>query len=422
MRHIFSKIIGNSDQFPLQHRLFNAFTFIGFILVLCTLVFNSLSGLYYSALVSLAIAILFAAAYYQSTVKNRYISSFVIMILCLDLLLGINYFYNAGVAGPTLFLLLGVYLATMMLSPKAQYIFWTFLNGILILILLGTEYNFPETIRGTYSHRLVYFLDNLITYLIVSLLIAAGVITFVYHYTAERRTVEEQSTLLGRLNDEKIRLISVLSHDLRAPISGIQAYLDGSFRESLSAEEREMVEQHLLDLTQQTQQLLNSILDWSKEYYHVEQVQLSTIDLTKCLQHSIALYTHVAQHKKIRLIVNTASHLNITGNEAMTQLIIRNLIDNAIKFTKEGGEIRLETRRKGNKAIVSVADSGSGTAQPIAVDISKSLNKATDGYSLKEGGLGLTMCKQYTEVQGGSITYSTNMLGGSTFLLQFPTS
>ncbi|GAA4800795.1 hypothetical protein GCM10023231_31970 [Olivibacter ginsenosidimutans] len=421
IRNILSKIVGDPTQFSLQHRLFNAFTFIGFILVLATLIFNSFSGLYYSALISLVISLLFASSYYQSTVKKRYIQSFVIMIICLNLLLGINYFYNAGVAGPTLLLLLGVYLATMVLSPKDQYIFWTVFNGILIIVLLGIEFNFPNTIRGTYSERSVYFLDNLITYLIVSLLTAAGVITFVYHYNVERKTVEQQSELLGLLNDEKIRLISILSHDLRAPISGIQTYLNRFFHENLSAEEKRIVEQQLLSLTQQTQQLLDSVLTWSKAYYHVEQVQLSTIDLAECLRQSTALYTHLAQHKKINLIIQTQAHLRVTGNEAMTLLIIRNLIDNAIKFTDEGGEIRLETRKEGNAAIVSVADSGTGKARQIAKDLFEKINNPTD-RNIKDVGLGLTMCKQYAEAQGGHISYSTNISGGTTFLVQFPTS
>lgn len=419
LQHLFSKIIGNPTQFSLQHRLFNAFTSIGFVLVVGTLLFNSLSGLYYSALISLASAILFAAAYYWSTVKNRYLQSFVIMVICLDLFLAINYFYNAGMAGPTLFLLLGVYLATMMLSPKNQYVFWTIFNNILIILLLATEFNFPDSIKSTYDSRSIYFLDNLITYLIVSLLVAAGVITFVYHYTVERKTVEKQSKLLGLLNDEKIRLISILSHDLRAPISGIQAYLDRLFYESLTIEEKEIVEQNLLDLTHRTQQLLNNVLNWSKDYYHVEQVQLSTVDLTKSLQLSLELYRHIAQHKQIKLRIDATTPLPFIGNEAIAQLIIRNLIDNAIKFTKEGGEIRLETRREGKTALISVADSGSGDSQRIAEELSKALSSPLDSDRINNG-LGLIMCKQYTEALGGAISCVNNPLGGVTFSIQFP--
>lgn len=419
LKHLFSKIVGNPKHFTLQHRLFNAFTFIGFVLVLATLVFNSLSGLYYSALVSVAIAILFGTAYYQSTVKNRYLQGFVIIVICLDLLLAVNYFYNAGVAGPTLFLLLGVYLATMMLSPKSQYIFWTIFNNVLIIFLLAIEFNFPDSIKSTYNSRSVYFLDNLITYLVVSLLIAAGVITFVFHYTVERETVEKQSKLLALLNDEKIRLISILSHDLRAPISGIQSYLDRFFYENLTIEEKETIEQHLLDLTNRTQQLLSNVLNWSKEYYHVEQAQLTTVDLTNSLQLSLELYTHLAQHKRIKLVLNTIASLHIISNEAITQLIIRNLIDNAIKFTKEGGEIQLETRKEGKTAFFTVADSGSGDALPIAEKISKALDSSVDNYRINSG-LGLMMCKQYTEALGGSIQCSTNALGGTTFLVQLP--
>jgi len=404
------KIVGDPAQFSLQNRLFNAFTFIGFILVLITLLFNSISGLIYSALVSLTISLLFAFSYYQSVVKKRYKQAFIVMIICLNLLLGINYFYNAGVAGPTLLLLLGVYLATMMLSPKKQYILWTVFNILLIAALLGIQFNFPNSIKSTYTDRSVYFLDNLITYIVVSLLIAAGVISFVYHYNLERKTVEQQSKLLGLLNDEKIRLISILSHDLRAPMAGIQAYLGSLFNESLSIEEKKLIEQHLLDLANETQHLLNSVLNWSKEYYHVEQVQLSIIDLTDCLGQSTKLYTHLAQHKKINLTMHTHhDHVCAAGNEAMMLLIMRNLIDNAIKFTKEGGEIHVETRKEGNNAIVSVADSG--TARESA---------SSNAIRAKEIGLGLTMCKQYAEAQGGSISYTANILGGTTFLVQFP--
>ncbi|MGK9123953.1 HAMP domain-containing histidine kinase [Olivibacter sp. SA151] len=421
LQHLFSKIVGNPKQFTLQHRLFNAFTFIGFVLVLGTLIFNSLSGLYYPALISLVAAVLLGAAYYQSTIKNRYLQTFVIIAVCLNLLLAINYFYNAGVAGPTLFLLLGVYLATMMISPKHQYIFWTILHNTLIILLLIIEFNFPDSIKSTYTSRSIYFLDNLITYLVVSLLVAAGVITFVFHYTVERKTVEKQSKLLGLLNDEKIRLISILSHDLRSPISGIQSYLDRLFYESLTTEEKEIIEQHLLDLTNRTQQLLNSVLHWSKDYYHVDQMQLSTVDLTKSLRHSSKLYTHLAQHKRIKLVLNSSSPLHIISNEAITQLIIRNLIDNAIKFTKEGGEIHLKTRKEGKTALISVADSGSGESQSVAEKISKSFENSADTYRINSG-LGLMMCKQYTEALGGSIHCNTNALGGTTFVVRLPLS
>jgi len=415
-------IIGSSVNFTLQIRILHTFCFIAINLAVLTIFFNFLAKLYYSAIASLAIFIGLLLSFFLSRLKNKSTSGFVLLICTMNIALTFNYFFNAGIKGPTLLLLLATYLGTVMITPNKGYFIITVSNITLVFSLLTIEFLYPSLIKDTYTGAGTYFLDHLITYIVVSMIIATGVTFVIKNYQKEQLAVNEQARVLGMLNDEKAKLISILSHDLRAPLAGIKTYLGNFVNKDISINEREEIERALLDLTNQTSQLLDDILSWSSDYFKAKKVEMHTLDIGLSLAKSKELFQHLADQKQLSLDLQLEPNLEINGNEALIQLILRNLIHNAIKFTSVGGSISLNAYTENTTtALVTISDSGTGTAILLTEDIFNSSGISNLGTQSEQGfGLGLPLCKQYTEAQYGTLKFQQNEHGGATFFLRFP--
>jgi len=228
--------------------------------------------------------------------------------------------------------------------------------------------------------------------------------------------MKKRSLELEQLNQVKDKFFSVISHDLRSPINSLSAILDLMAKNQIRPEELPHLTQELQLQFNHTKTLINNLLDWTLLQMDKLRIQPTKIHLKDVVDDNFKLLSslHIKAIKLTNLVPNDVyAHADLN----MISLVLRNLILNGIKFTEAGGEIKVNAERQGEELIVSVQDNGVG----ISPEVQKILFEKTTGYSTrgtaneKGTGLGLILCKEFVERNGGKIWLNSEEGKGSTF-------
>ncbi len=233
------------------------------------------------------------------------------------------------------------------------------------------------------------------------------------------RTKEE----LERLNDEKNKFFSIIAHDLRGPFNSILGYTELLARtaDTLSTDQVKEYADNAYVAGIGVFKLLENLLEWARLQMDRIECEPAATNLGEIAGQTMELLASVAKDKGVKL------ESTLTGETAyidsrMIETVIRNLVNNAIKFTNSGGSIVIATKNSGDFIEVSITDSGVGMEADKAAGVfSLSGSSSTDGTEGEKGtGLGLLLCKELVERQGGEI-YATSKPGeGSTFAFTVP--
>lgn len=387
------------------------------------------------ALLSLGTMLIFLLLYYWS--RYRADTKLAITLFCIvgNLLFALNFLYNSGTYGPTdLFMGLCV-LLLLCIAPKKQHRFWIAGNMVVVISLHIFEYYMPEQIPYTYINRESRFLDITSAY-VVGVIVVYYTITYLRrNYDHEKRSAGEkassierknqqimqQNQELERINQERNKLMSIIAHDLRSPLSNIQNYLELITEYELDTEERRMVESDLLKVTRRTIDMLGKLLIWSKGQMDGVNVKLGYVTLRGALFNTLELERSIALKKQIVLTTELDWDIKIVADNDMLQLVIRNLINNAIKFTNAGGEIIFKAKPIGGECWLIIRDNGIGITEEKQSELFSLRAGTTFGTNNEKGvGLGLLLCKEFTELQGGRIWLESNPGEGTAFYVAMP--
>lgn len=432
---LWTNLTGDPLVFPMEYRIYHSIALIAFVSLLYNIPFNYIIGLYGPSLISLVACFIFAWLYYRSRFKLKMQSSIIITAILTNFLFVANYFYNSGISGPTEILMGLSILLVIAITPHKQHKIWVALNVITILALHIIEYYYPQWVPNKYSSRADEFFDKTSAYIVAVVLIYYMIKYIRRNYDYEKRQAEEkardienqnqyilvQNQQLEQINSEKNKLMSIIAHDLRAPLSNIQNYLELVTAYGLDKEEREVVEGDLLKVTQNTLNMLSKLLIWSKSQMEGVVVKLSDLNLLETLKNTLELERILALKKEITLTYYIDSTTTVVADSDMLQLVIRNLVSNAIKFTTVGGTVDISTEMVMNECKLKVKDSGKGISYEQQPDIFSLKAKSTFGTNNEKGvGLGLLLCKEFTEQQGGRIGFESAPGRGSTFFVYMP--
>ena len=233
--------------------------------------------------------------------------------------------------------------------------------------------------------------------------------------------METRSEELERLNQVKDKFFSIISHDLRSPINALAGLLDLLDKGAVSASE---LPKHIKELKARfnhTRTLLNNLLDWTLLQMDKLNVQAAKIDIFSIVEENIQLLSAV-QGKDIRLINEVPRNSIGFADSNTINLVIRNLITNAIKFTNDGGTVRIAARDKDAEWLVTVKDNGIGMKPDVLKMLfDKTAPYTTRGTANEKGtGLGLILCKEFVEKNGGRIWVESEEGNGSTFFFTLP--
>lgn len=237
------------------------------------------------------------------------------------------------------------------------------------------------------------------------------------------REILKQKEELGQLNNVKDRFFSIISHDLRNNLTTMKLYFDlvGN-PDYVPDEDNAALTKQISSSVENTIDLLENLLVWAQAQIKGVDFNPHQLDVSALVQDNINLLSGTAHHKNITLVNNTQAGLSVFADVDMINLVVRNLISNAIKFTYAGGMVNISAESKGNMVELEIADNGVGIGkESMDKMFTKTQNPTTLGTGNEKGtGLGLLLCKEFVERNGGQITVKSTEGKGSIFTVSLP--
>lgn len=240
------------------------------------------------------------------------------------------------------------------------------------------------------------------------------------------KMISSQRDQLYELNATKDKLFSVIAHDLRSPFTGLLGFsemLVSEFDELEPVEKKKYLSE-LHRIITDLFSLLTNLLSWSSLQLDKTQFVPTNFSLSKVVEGAANLLKNNATVKSITIMNNVGDSLRVFADAFMIQSVLQNLISNAIKFSNPGSEIKIMSEHEDDLIKVSVADSGVGINEDTVKQLFKvDVNVSTKGTKGEKGtGLGLLICKEMIEKNGGSILVESEPGIGSTFYFTLPKS
>ncbi|WP_090780919.1 sensor histidine kinase KdpD [Pedobacter sp. ok626] len=413
-----SALIGDELRYSIESRIFNSVSIFATIVASINAIINFALGLdLYGYLMFPLIAVLLFG-YYLSRYKGKLNIAIGIFAITFNLLCGGTYFAADGSNGVNLFTFIVIIFILSIVTPKKQFWIWIPLNIIFLAILLTIEYLHPEMVKTIYVDKQHKLIDTAQTFFEVVILMSIITIYIKKNYNREKELAKKRLIALENSNQTKNKLFSIVAHDLNSPLSSIESHLSLLNEIDISGEEKMEIEKQLLSSTRQTSEMLQNILSWAKDQMDEIKVNLSSISIYETLKHTVSLQKSIAQEKDINLIFLADENLKVIADPDMLQLIVRNLLNNAIKFSLPGGTVILSTSSLNGQCILSIKDDGIGISEDQLPFIFSLKSNATYGTNKEKGvGLGLKLTKTYVELQNGKIWLESELNKGTNFFI-----
>lgn len=229
---------------------------------------------------------------------------------------------------------------------------------------------------------------------------------------------------LREANVVKDKFYSIIAHDLKNPLQVLlisseilQSDLDG-----MESVEIKKYVGDIYKITGNLASLLENLLQWSRSQYGKIECRPRKLDLHRLAHDHMEYVTHNAQKKNIRLFLQIPEKTMVYADEDMLKSIIRNLVNNAVKFTSPGGSVILTSTEEGDYVVTTVSDTGVGIPQDkLPLLFKTDQNYTTPGTAKEKGtGLGLMLCKEFVEKNGGAIQATSQTGKGSIFTFSIP--
>ena len=244
----------------------------------------------------------------------------------------------------------------------------------------------------------------------------------------ERHLAEEalkkSETRLKELNATKDKFFSIIAHDLKNPFTcllGTTELLSEKINTMDKEQVRELV-QILNDSAKSGYEILQNLLDWSRSQTGMLTYNPGMINLKKLIDDNISDLRLPSSKKEIIVFSDVKADMPVFSDKNIINAVLRNLLNNAIKFTHRFGTVKISAVNDGNEVTVSVTDTGIGIPEKNIDDLFRIDTKySRPGTGMEQGtGLGLKICKEFIEMQGGKIRVESIVNEGSEFIFTVP--
>jgi signal transduction histidine kinase len=249
---------------------------------------------------------------------------------------------------------------------------------------------------------------------VVVMLLVVGY--FYYRTSRLNRLLNETNNQLQQSNDVKDKLFSVLGHDLRSPFISLLNMLQIMEDDGVSAEDKSSMIAQLEVSGRTSLEILTNLLKWGEMQIKGVRINPSDFRLKTITDRNILMLADAAQNKGIDIQNHIVADVCVMADPDHFEFVIRNLISNAIKFSYLEGQVIITATQSGNMVEIAVQDNGTGMTQEQAENIFSITNVSISGTDNEKGtSLGLMLCREFIELNGGKIWVSTAPAKGSTF-------
>ncbi|TCC88037.1 HAMP domain-containing histidine kinase [Pedobacter frigiditerrae] len=300
----------------------------------------------------------------------------------------------------------------------------TSILGVLIVAILvnGYQYNnAPLYPLPRFGH--VIFMINVITPLAIISMMCWKVIN---QTRDSQQLINQQKWELQQSNQFKDRILSILGHDMRSPFNSTKSLIDMLDLDMLSTSERRTIVDQLrndIDLSLST---LDNILAWASQGYYGSLmgtgVKSENLALADMASKTVAAFQHLGSLKKVSIINSIPSECVAYADFQQISFVLRNLTNNALKFSYTGGHITLNGKLGVQGVTISIKDQGTGMDASILSSLFNIGNRMTRrGTAGEKGsGLGLIFCKEFVENNGGKLWIESVTGQGTTVYFSLP--
>jgi len=415
-----TKIIGSTEEFSMEHRFLNGFMLFGSLLGFSSLGFNIVLGLGTSLIfLTATTGFLLLFLYYRSRYHKDYNLTLYLSTIFLLLMLSILWIENAGSNGPIGYVYFALLVFIMIFFKRPYNFIMIFILGLTITSLYIMEAYFPEVVTP-YPEGANRTIDHLSVFIPVIIIISF----FIYHtrkyYLTEKKRAETSDKL-------KSSFLANMSHEIRTPMNSIIGFSQ-LLSENPDTETQKKYVNLILESGDSLLTLINEILDISQieagqgklypKNFEIEQLLVDIFDVFEAER---------IKNKKdeIKLILaepEGARKKTMYADPYRLKQVLSNLLNNALKFT-DSGEITFGySLLRGQKLRFFVEDTGIGIASENLEAIFHRFFKLEDDINkLYRGtGLGLAICQQIVEMMGGKISIQSTLTKGSRFFFDLP--
>lgn len=249
-------------------------------------------------------------------------------------------------------------------------------------------------------------------------------------YKTTRREMARKIESLAQASATKDKFMSIISHDLKSAFSGVMGLSEmlAGRLDDLSFDRLQEISVLMKEAVQSTYNLLESFVEWSRLQANGMQPTIGNINIGEITLNIMMQHSATAAHKNIALSCAIPPDTHIMADANMAQVILRNLVSNALKFTQPGGKVEIRAEDRGETIELSVRDTGVGISEE---DIRKLLHPETVAglHNSKPGtmgekgtGLGIVFCRELLQKQGSTLHIQNAPGGGAIFSFSMPKS
>ncbi|PKL87980.1 MAG: hypothetical protein CVV23_12655 [Ignavibacteriae bacterium HGW-Ignavibacteriae-2] len=284
------------------------------------------------------------------------------------------------------------------------------------------EMDKKESENRLLKKQLEYKTQNEYLFIVLSLLLFLTASLIYWRYNTNKTL----NTKLNKVNALKDKFFYIIAHDLRGPFNSLLGYTDYLLKEqnSISEDERENIFFNINDSSKKIYTLLENLLDWARIQTDSINYNPTKVNLISLIENNLSLFMLQADEKGIKMEFNKNGHeeLIINSDEYLLNSIVRNLLNNAIKFTNKFGKIIFDVVIYEKLVSVSISDDGVGISEKELDKLFQpELNIITRGTHNESGtGLGLILCKDFLEIMGGKLEVKSKINEGSKFTFTIP--
>jgi len=240
----------------------------------------------------------------------------------------------------------------------------------------------------------------------------------------KNKVIEKSEQELRVLNASKNKFFSIIAHDLKNPLHNVlgYSYLLNNDYEKFKEEERRKFAGDIYHSTNNIFRLLQNLLEWSRSQTGNLNFSPAVVEYQHVLDNSLSVLKSLADQKNIAIKTSYDPELKLFADPLMIETVLRNLVNNAIKFTPEGGNIEVSAKEADGQILVSVSDSGIGISEEDTQNLFRIDSKVKrKGTNNEDGsGLGLILCHEFVEKHNGKIWVESTPGKGSEFIFSIP--
>lgn len=428
IKQLWNKVTRQDTELDMEIRIFNAVSVITVIYLIGMAIINILESQILLSLVLTATAVVVSMVY-GFVQKKREVTWGVRTLAAISYpILSINFYFNEGIEGPSSYVFLLIHLIILTISDRKEFWLWGIYNFLFFSALFYIDNFHPELIPESYGTLQIKFADHLITYISCIIGIGALISVLKWNYQKQKNISDEKSRAYEQVNisltrsmEQKNKIIALISHDLKSPLISITRILEMIKEGELSEEETKSVQHQLYIQASNAQKLAESILEWATIELRSSEANLKPVNIKHKLEHILNVYHALAAHKNIHFSHSFSGSTDIVTDIERLSLIMRNLFQNAIKFTPEEGSIAFSFLNKGDELVFKVSDSGVGIHEEKIKMLFDKHFRSTRGTASEKGhGIGLFICQENAKKIGGHLSAASKLGEGSIFTLVLP--